>query len=206
MFLPVVRAKELFQKRYNRGAWVDVDAVLAEFEDWTDRTQWPRRREGDGVHEDGETVDPTTKPGVIGDFCRAYPISEAIAAFDLPYVHVRDNRWTYTLGSRPEGVIVYDEDKKAQSHHDTDPARGQTNAFDLVRLHKFGGLDTEAFTDVPVTERPSFREMTRLAADDPRVRRQAAQAGAREARRSDSRAASERGPDDAHAPAVVGQG
>jgi hypothetical protein len=174
MFLPVVRAKELFQKRYNRGAWVDVDAVLAEFEDWTDRTQWPRRREGDGVHEDGETVDPTTKPGVIGDFCRAYPISEAIAAFDLPYVHVRDNRWTYTLGSRPEGVVIYDEDKKAQSHHDTDPARGQTNAFDLVRLHKFSGLDGEAFTDVPITERPSFREMARLAAADPRVQREAA--------------------------------
>jgi hypothetical protein len=174
MFLPVVRAKELFQKRYNRGAWVDVDAVLAEYDNWTDRTQWPRRREGDGVYEDGESIDPTTKPGVIGDFCRAYTISEAIAAFDLPYTHVRDDRWTYTLGSRPEGVVIYDEDHKAHSHHDTDPARGQTNAFDLVRLHKFGGLDAEGFADAPVTERPSFREMARLAAEDPKVQREAA--------------------------------
>lgn len=83
-------------------------------------------------------------------------------------------RYTYVNGSRAEGVVVYDDGKKLQSFHDSDVAHGQHNAFDLVRLHKFGGLDTEAFMDLPITERPSFREMARLAAEDPRVQRQAA--------------------------------
>lgn len=83
-------------------------------------------------------------------------------------------RYTYTLGSRPEGVVVYDDGNKLHSHHDTDPARGQNNSFDLVRLHKFGHFDSAEDALRPVTERPSFREMARLAAADPKVQRQAA--------------------------------
>ena len=33
-----------------------------------------------------------------------------------------ESRWTYVPGSRPEGVIVYDDGAKLHSHHDTDPA------------------------------------------------------------------------------------
>ena len=89
MFLPVVKAADQFRVVHNRGMLVDVDAVLGDYDDWTDRTQWPRRREGDGVHEGDESVDPTKKPGIVGDFCRAYRISEAIEAFGLPYAKVR---------------------------------------------------------------------------------------------------------------------
>lgn len=83
-------------------------------------------------------------------------------------------RYTYTLGTRAEGVVVYDDDRKLHSHNDTDPARGQHNAFDLVRLHHFGGLDTEDTLDLPITQRPSFRAMASMAAEDPLVRQQAA--------------------------------
>ena len=58
-----------------------------------------------------------------------------------------ESRWTYAMGSRPEGVIIYDGGAKLHSHHDTDVARGQHNAFDLVRLHKFGDLDGKADED-----------------------------------------------------------
>ena len=34
-------------------------------------------------------VDPREKPGVIGEFNRAFTISEAIEKFKLPYVRVR---------------------------------------------------------------------------------------------------------------------
>lgn len=72
------------------------------------------------------------------------------------------SRWTFERGSVSEGVVVYDDDTKLHSHHDTDPARGQHSAFDLVRLHRFGHLDTEA-GDAPVTSRPSYLAMVELA-------------------------------------------
>jgi hypothetical protein len=80
-----------------------------------------------------------------------------------------NSRWTYTLGSRPEGVIVYDDDAKLHSHHDTDPARGQHSAFDVVRLHRFGHLDAGA-EEVTITDRPSYRAMVEFANELPEVR------------------------------------
>jgi len=66
--------------------------------------------------------------------------------------------------------VVYDDDTKLHSHHDTDPARGQSSAFDLVRLHKFGHLDSEAASDTPVTDRPSYRAMVEWANNLPEIR------------------------------------
>lgn len=179
MFLPTVRPGEKMLSRLNGGEIprLDVDAVLAEYADWTDKTSWPRRADADGVHEHGESIDPRTKPGVIGAFCRAYSVPEAIAHFRLPYVPTKDpDRWTYLHGSRPEGVVIYDDQTKAHSHHDTDPARGQNNAFDLVRLHLFGLYDTEEDAAKPVTERPSFRLMVEEVSKDDAVRAAAAAA------------------------------
>lgn len=85
-------------------------------------------------------------------------------------------RYTYTSGSRAEGVVVYDDGKKIQSFHDSDPAAGQHNAFDLVRLHRYGYLDSAADLERPVTERPSYKAMVDLVAEDPAV--QAATAAA----------------------------
>jgi hypothetical protein len=78
-------------------------------------------------------------------------------------------RYTYRLGSRPEGAAIYDNDSAFQSFHDTDPARGQTNAFDLVRLHKFGDLDKDMPEGTPITEAPSYKAMCALAASLPEV-------------------------------------
>lgn len=179
MFRPAVKPFEEFQHWENlEGPWVDVDAVLATYEDWTDRTTWPHRAEGDGVHNEGAGTDPRAKPGVIGAFCRAFTISDAIDRFDLPYKPgSAAGRLTYTDGSRPDGAIIYDDDTKLHSHHDTDPARGQTNAFDLTRLHKFGSLDWVA-DGVPLAQRPSSQKMAEFAGGLEEVRNQlAADAG-----------------------------
>lgn len=80
-----------------------------------------------------------------------------------------NSRYTYTLGSRPEGVIVYDSDLKLHSHHDSDPARGQHSAFDLVRLHRFGHLDSDS-GELPMAERPSYKAMCEFASDLPEIR------------------------------------
>ena len=57
------------------------------------------------------------------------------------YIPTKDDRFTYTKGSTSAGLVIYDE-VFAYSHHGTDPAGGRLcNAFDLVRIHKFGHLD-----------------------------------------------------------------
>lgn len=81
-----------------------------------------------------------------------------------------DSRWTYVHGSRPEGVIIYDDDTKLHSHHDTDPARGQNSAFDVVRLHRFGQLDKDVDASTAVTDRPSYRAMVEWANTLPEIR------------------------------------
>jgi len=174
MFLPVVKSDRGLGSVHNTGTVLNVEDVLASYMTWTDRSEWPHRKDADVLSGADVAVDPTTKPGIVGDFCRAYTISAAIEKFKLPYEHVDGDRYTYTAGSRPEGAIIYDDDKKLHSHHDSDPAHGQHNAFDLTRLHHFGGLDAESAVALPITERPSFRAMVALATDDPAVRRQAA--------------------------------
>lgn len=81
-----------------------------------------------------------------------------------------ESRWSYTRGSRPEGVIVYDGASKIHSHHDTDIARGQHNSWDLVRLHLFGELDKGASDNTLVMELPSSKAMMKFAAEQPELR------------------------------------
>jgi len=142
MFMPACKVGKAgeFKTHINEGAWLDVAAVLSEYADWQDARTWPHRADGDTVYSgDGEPTPPDQKPGLIGRFCKAFRVPDAIRRFELPYTPT-DNprRWTYTAGSRAEGAIEYDDGLKFHSHHDTDPARGQHNAYDLVRLHKFG--------------------------------------------------------------------
>ncbi|MFA5634598.1 MAG: virulence-associated E family protein [Anaerovoracaceae bacterium] len=67
-------------------------------------------------------------------------------------------------------MVVYD-DKFAYSHHATDPACGQLmNAFDAVRIHKFGRLDDKASPDTPPSKLPSFREMCQFAIEDDKIK------------------------------------
>lgn len=174
MFRPAIKPFEEFQHWENtQGPWVDVDEVLSSYENWTDRTSWPHRAEGDGVHNEGTAESPLDKPGIVGAFCRAFSISDAIEKFELPYKPgSTEGRLTYTEGSRPDGAIVYDNDTKLHSHHDTDPARGQNNAFDLVRLHRFGWLDGTVGEPVPLADRPSSKEMARFARSEPAVTKQ----------------------------------
>lgn len=120
---------------------VHVDATLADLPDWTIREYWPRVANDSVSDPDADRVDPREIHGIVGAFCRAYDIPTAIDKFELPYEPTSNpTRYTYTAGSRPEGAVLYDEGTKLHSHHDTDPAHGQHNAFDLVRLHRHGGV------------------------------------------------------------------
>lgn len=87
--------------------------------------------------------DPRKKPGIIGAFCRAYSISEAIDHF-IPNVYneIAPGRYTFNDGHTRGGMKVFDNDTHAYSWHGTDPTRGHSrNAYDLVRIHLYGDND-----------------------------------------------------------------
>lgn len=159
------------------GPPLDADAVLATYTDFRDASEWPvGSRETDTMRRSVDKAeDPTQKRGLIGAFCRAYTIEEAIETLlhDEYVPTALPGRYTYAKGSVAGGLVCYDG-KFAYSHHETDPAGGRLcNAFDLVRIHRYGQLDEGSRVQEP-TKMPSYRRMTETAAGDRRVRLQLA--------------------------------
>lgn len=158
---------------YQDGPACNVDQILATYVDYRDVSSWPMSsREGDIVaHEIKKAGDPTEKQGLIGAFCRAYTIEDAIEKFlgDHYEATTQDGRYTYKEGSVSGGLVCY-EGKFAFSHHETDPASKQLcNAFDLVRIHLYGAQDEGSRTE-DVTRKPSYKAMTELARNDRNVK------------------------------------
>ena len=173
MFWPSSPSDAEYYAKLQDGVWVDVDAILDSYLDWTDSSLWPTSaKQMDGISRiSKKQEDPAEKRGVIGAFCRTYGISEAIGTFlKDEYVEVDDTRFTYLKGSTAGGLIAY-EDKFAYSHHGTDPCGGKLcNAFDLVRIHKFGHLDSGA-RQPNVTKLESYRKMEEFAREDKPTKR-----------------------------------
>lgn len=159
---------------YEDSAWLSADSVLAQYPDWTDTSYWPESsRAAEGRKRTAKKQgDPCEKKGLIGAFCRTYSMDEAIQEF-LPDVYVPcaiPGRYTYAEGSTAAGLVLYDE-KFAYSNHATDPAGGKLcNAFDLVRIHKFGALDEDAGPDAAGTKLPSYKAMMDFIQEDKETR------------------------------------
>lgn len=144
MFWPSNPKDLSYYFRFQDGPFVEPDEVLASYIDWTDVSSWPiSARQKDRIKNTFEKQeDPENKKGIVGAWCRTYSITEVLENLltDV-YRPGTENRWSYIKGSTPNGLIVY-EDKFAYSHHGTDPISMKLcNAFDLVRIHKFGHLD-----------------------------------------------------------------
>ena len=167
MFWASCSSDSVYISEHEDKPFIKVDWVLSQYKDWKDVTEWPQVPGYDKVRENQvkKQQDPTEKGGVIGAFCKVFNIYEAIERFIPDSYEICDvkDRLTYTGGSTYGGAVVYD-DMFVYSHHATDPA-GQTlcNAFDLVRLHKFGALDEEAKELTPNGKLPSSVEMRKLA-------------------------------------------
>lgn len=156
------------------GPWLDADETLSRYHDWKDSSEWPvSSRKQDAMQRlAAKQGDPTEKSGVVGAFCRVYPIEDAIETF-LPEVYIKcgEDRYTYAGGSTAGGLVLYENGKFAYSHHGTDPISGKLcNAFDLVRLHLFGDKDDDIVPGTPVIKLPSYTAMTELAIADTAVR------------------------------------
>lgn len=174
MFWPSCSSDSQYVYTYEDKPFLSADGVLATYADWRDIASWPQVPGVDVGHRKDLTKqqDPTTKTGLIGAFCRAYDIYEAMETF-IPkaYDPTSDqNRYTYLQGSTTGGAIIYEGGKFLFSHHATDPCGGQlVNAWDLVRLHKFSDLDEEAAEGTPVATLPSTMAMKDLARSDDKV-------------------------------------
>ena len=155
--------------------FLDPDAVLATYPDWTDASLWPTTQpvEAKMRRTVSRQEDPLTKRGIIGAFCRAHSITDILehTLADRYTPTAQDDRYTFVGGSTTGGLVVYD-DKYAYSHHATDPAGGQLcNAFDLVRLHLFTPGGTAPDGAHVGDGKDSVRRMQEYAAQDEATRR-----------------------------------
>ncbi len=175
MFWPSISWDSEYYFETLEGEPICVDDLLDEYTDWKDVSEWPTlKMEGEEIRDRAaKQEDPLTKKGYIGIFCRAFSIHDAIDTFlSDAYTSAGDDRYTYVQGSTSAGLVIYD-DKFAYSNHGTDPISGQLcNAFDIVRIHKFGYLDegSRAKGD----KLPSFVRMTEFLNEQPEYKKQLA--------------------------------
>lgn len=149
MYWPSTPANGSFVYKETDGPWLDPDEILSAHPEWTDPTRLPTssRESKANTTAQQKVQDPLTKEGVVGLFNRTYyPISKALEAFLSDVYEPTDNesRWHLIASSSMAGVEIK-EDKFVYSHHAKDPAYlKMCNAFDIIRIHRFGDLDDKA--------------------------------------------------------------
>jgi len=145
MYWPTTPANGEYIFRRIDGPWLDPDVYLSAHPNWKECTLLPTSSRESAVRKQGASKqqDPLTKSGVVGAFCRAYPIEDAIDTFlqDVYAPSAMEGRYDYIPADSTAGLVLYDG-KYAYSHHASDPACSKLlNAFDLVKVHKFGNLE-----------------------------------------------------------------
>jgi hypothetical protein len=176
MFWPSTSADGEFVFQHRDGPLLEPDIYLSRYKNWRDTSQWPMsKRQSEVVQRSVKSqADPLSKEGVVGAFCRAYSIEDALDTFlsDVYEPSAMEGRYDYIPADSSAGLVLYDG-KFAFSHHATDPACGRLlNAFDLVRFHKFHELDEHCGEDTPIGKLPSFKAMQEFAVRDEQVRKQ----------------------------------
>lgn len=166
MYYPTTPKDGEFISLVTKGDILNPDIYLEDYPNWRDLSSLPTTPDEKRLFPSNgkKQEDPCNKSGIVGAFCRAYDIPSAIDVF-LPDVYEGNDdntRYTFKKGTTSWGAINY-HDKFLYSFHSTDPASGLLcNSFDLVRVHLFGGLD----------EKESFKEMTKFASEDAKVKEQ----------------------------------
>ena len=197
MFWPSMSSDAEYVFEYSEGEILSADDVLATYDDWRDITEWPTHT-GVNIKEAAEKQqDPALKDNIVGLFCRTYGIHAAIESFlsDIYEPTVDENRFTYKAGSTAAGAVVYD-DTFIYSHHGTDPAGGRLcNAFDLVRIHKFGSKDTDRDAVKDEQKRNSYKAMEQFVSELPEIRQKLAAESLEAAKHDFAQAAGEVSPE-----------
>lgn len=183
MYWPTCSKDGAYCFHEQEGPVIRVDDVLATYgygDAWRNCDLWPMADNEMTIRQQRQKQagEPTEKPGMVGLFCRTYDVPAAIAEF-LPDVYTEavsggETRYTYAKGSTAGGAVVYNDGSFLYSNHATDPCGGfSVNAFDLVRIHKFGHLDgVNDCEDTRVTELPSYAAMITWCSDLPEIKKQ----------------------------------
>jgi putative DNA primase/helicase len=146
MYWPSCPSNGTFVYKETDGGWLDPDVILSAHPEWQDPTRLPTssRESKANTTQQKKVQDPLTKSGVVGLFNRTYyPITKALETFlsDVYEPTTNPERWHLIESNSMAGVEIK-EDKFVYSHHAKDPAYLQLcNAFDIVRIHRFGDLD-----------------------------------------------------------------
>jgi len=149
MYWPSSPQNGVFVFKEVEKEWLDPDAILSVHPEWTDPTRLPtssRESKANQVTQQ-KVQDPLEKEGTVGIFNRVFfPVTRALEIF-LAGVYEpteSESRWHLIASNSIAGVEIKDE-KFVYSHHAKDPAYLKLcNAFDIVRVHKFGDLDDKA--------------------------------------------------------------
>lgn len=166
MFYPTTPKDGEFIFKKIEGEALNPDKFLADYPMWHDISTLPLTPDElpkNNVQRGRKKKDPTELKGVIGAFCRAYTVQEAIETYlsDVYEPTDKSNRYSLKSADSKGGLIIYEE-KYAFSHHATDIACGrELNAFQLVMLHLFGSDNNDA-----------VKKMKEVARDDEHVRTQ----------------------------------
>lgn len=133
MFLPSIPKDAEYFFEEGQGEPIDVHALLTSSGDWKNLSNI-------GVPKVAQVQHPKFKTGIIGAFCSKYTIREVLDLYLADVWKKEDNgRYTYINATTTHGGIIY-EDTYLYSNHSTDPHLGHChNAYDAVRLYKFGG-------------------------------------------------------------------
>lgn len=167
MYWPSTPSNGVYVFKDVEKEWLNPDDILSAHPEWTDPTRLPTssRESRANTTRTAEVKDPLGKDGTVGLFNRTYfPINRAIEKFlsDVYEPTDNENRYHYIQSSSMAGVEIIEEGKFAYSHHAKDPAYLKLcNAFDLVRIHRFGDDDSKKF----------FNAMCELAMEDDEVKR-----------------------------------
>ncbi|MGL6106414.1 VapE domain-containing protein, partial [Romboutsia sp.] len=164
MYFPSTSKDGEFKFEHKKGERLDVDFYLNQYEDYKDKTTWPTSsREHKIINlENKKQQNPLEKEGVIGAFCRAYNIHEAIEKYLNKIYLTTENtdRYTYINGTTSGGLVVYEDGLFAYSYHSSDPCKDKLcNAFDLVKNHYFKKLE----------EKEALVKMIELVSTDSKV-------------------------------------
>ena len=171
MYWPAHPSDGTYTLWHNEGKLYDpVGAEAAEAREGADKVLTGLGSRAKAAAERRPLENPLEKEGLVGDFCRAYELREAMDRWlGEFYGSCGDDRYTYIPGSTSGGAIVYDA-LWLYSHHSSDPGFGQNlNAFDLVRVHLFGEMDEKVVARaekkgkvLTPSQYPSYQEMKKL--------------------------------------------
>lgn len=169
MYWPAKMKNEEYKFFEEKGDILEVDRMLKDNPNYLDSSTWIYQDEEEKVSQKettGKVVRGDSKNGVVGAFCKVFSLEEAIDKFlsDIYKKGTIKGRYTYLHGSAANGLRIYKDTDTCYCEDDTDPANIGTslNAFDLVRIHKFGEFD-KGHENEEITSLPSYKKMVERA-------------------------------------------